>query len=202
MWHYKVKLDETNMKKLKAFINHFNRLDHILIFDQNKDLKGDNFKKWLSIYTEMGSSIIVIVLIFLIAILDNFSVIYIFLPIYLFQLASVEIIKLYFNRTRPHTYVHKNLLGLSSKSGSFPSGHTSNIFCFAYLISNYYEVSLALIIILYALAGAVGMSRIFLGKHYFGDVVAGAIFGIFLAIIGAYLWILVYTHTGLLKFIV
>jgi undecaprenyl-diphosphatase len=58
---------------------------------------------------------------------------------------------------------------------SFPSGHTAGAFLMATVVSSFFPViSMAI----YAWAGLVGISRIYLGVHYPTDVLAGMVVGI------------------------
>lgn len=67
-------------------------------------------------------------------------------------------------------------------SWSFPSGHTSSSFAFATAVfANNKKLGSAA----FVLAAAIGFSRIYLGVHYFTDVLAGAVLGIVYGIIGA-----------------
>jgi membrane-associated phospholipid phosphatase len=58
---------------------------------------------------------------------------------------------------------------------SFPSGHTSGSFAFAAVLDRRYGLKAA--VPSYLAAGAVGLSRIRLSKHFLSDVVAGATLG-------------------------
>lgn len=60
-------------------------------------------------------------------------------------------------------------------SFAFPSGHTQTAFVIATVLSAF--IARRYNIITFLLAAAVGMSRIYLGVHYFTDVVAGAATG-------------------------
>jgi hypothetical protein len=62
-----------------------------------------------------------------------------------------------------------------SASTSFPSGHTSDSFTVATVVSSYYGKKWG--IPLYVLAGLVGVSRIEQGRHWASDAVAGAALG-------------------------
>ncbi|MGZ4934670.1 MAG: phosphatase PAP2 family protein [Halobacteriota archaeon] len=63
---------------------------------------------------------------------------------------------------------------------AFPSGHTSNAFSFATTLS-YYHRKVAPF--LFAWAILIAFSRVFLGFHYFTDVLGGAALGIVLSLI-------------------
>lgn len=58
---------------------------------------------------------------------------------------------------------------------SFPSGHTAGAFVLAIIISTFFPV---MTIPLFLWAGAVGISRIYIGVHYPSDVLAGVLLGI------------------------
>ncbi|NLG16865.1 MAG: phosphatase PAP2 family protein [Fibrobacter sp.] len=69
------------------------------------------------------------------------------------------------------------LLGLK-KSFSFPSSHSMNIFAQATLLSLFYPRKS---IWFFIFASIIGFSRIYVGVHYPGDVIFGALFGIIIA---------------------
>ena len=107
----------------------------------------------------------------------------IFAPTYALALAvafSVErfsyyILKNSLKRLRPCDLtpsIH-SLLTASDKF-SFPSGHTSAAFCLCVMTSLMFGGVSA---ILFIWAAAVGLSRVIVGVHFPGDVVAGAVLG-------------------------
>ncbi|MFA6421333.1 MAG: phosphatase PAP2 family protein [Patescibacteria group bacterium] len=61
---------------------------------------------------------------------------------------------------------------------SFPSTHAATSFFAATLLTFYHRKKKALF---YTLAGLISFSRLYLGVHYAGDVLAGAIIGILIA---------------------
>jgi membrane-associated phospholipid phosphatase len=96
---------------------------------------------------------------------------------YLLSVIISNILKYTIERPRPfksYTFIQK----LSSGgSGSFPSGHTSDAFSIAMIISFLFPRKLV-IIPMFAWAILVAYSRMDLGVHYPSDVLAGAVIGI------------------------
>ncbi len=76
----------------------------------------------------------------------------------------VRSVKYVVNRTRPN-----------GEKYSFPSGHTSNSFVVATVLDHYYGHKWGIPV--YAVAAAVGASRIAKGKHYLSDTLMGATIG-------------------------
>lgn len=76
---------------------------------------------------------------------------------------SAGVLKPLFGRPRPH-----------SPAPGFPSSHASNLFAQATLFSYFYP---RLTPVFLVIASVTGFSRIYLGKHYPLDVLAGACFG-------------------------
>jgi membrane-associated phospholipid phosphatase len=88
-------------------------------------------------------------------------------------------IKAYFRRRRPFADIVRALvIGKKPGSWSFPSGHTASSFASAWILSTVWPGRLPAF---FSLASLVGMSRIYVGAHYPGDVMSGAILGISIA---------------------
>ena len=82
-------------------------------------------------------------------------------------------------RARPRLFETVGLLdfklfAFQSDYASMPSGHATNMFALATVITMLWPRGRVL---LYALAAWIAASRIFIGEHYFTDVVVGAILG-------------------------
>ncbi len=92
---------------------------------------------------------------------------------------SVQILKHLIGRARPKLTDSFIMIGPSWKSGydSFPSGHTAEAFCFAYILSQYYPKYR---IFFYLCALLVGAGRLKVPSHFLSDVFAGAVFGLFM----------------------
>jgi len=89
--------------------------------------------------------------------------------------ASVMIIKFLSNRPRPYSE-----LSLLENTMSFPSGHMAHsLFVYGflgYLISKYVNsriYSLSIMLLGIILAGMIGLSRLYLGLHWFSDILGG-----------------------------
>jgi hypothetical protein len=76
-------------------------------------------------------------------------------------------LKVAVNRQRPEGQTERD-------NSSFPSGHATGAFALATVFSSQYPKAA---IPAYLAAGAIGVSRIYLGRHYPSDVLAGALVG-------------------------
>jgi len=76
----------------------------------------------------------------------------------------------------------RNLHGYLGGNYGFVSSHAANSFALAFFLTKFLKSkSIFLVPLLFAWATAVSYSRIYLGVHYLGDIIGGAILGLVLA---------------------
>lgn len=84
-------------------------------------------------------------------------------------------------RERPFvTHNQIACIGTPLDRGSFPSGHTIHAASFTLMLFAYYPLAAWLLL---PVAVSIALSRVVLGQHYPSDVLAGALIGIFLALV-------------------
>ena len=101
-----------------------------------------------------------------------------------------QILKPFFDRVRPSHMSIEGLNLLVSKGGKWgmPSNHASNMFCLAVILSYFYG---RLKIILFFLATVIAISRVYVGVHYPGDVIIGALVGYIISWAVITLWVII-----------
>jgi len=140
------------------------------------------YPKWLDrcmwVATQLGNMLTAFGVAFLLFMLNDrrLGIVIIFGTLTLWLL--VEMIKSLSERDRPFLTLEKTrIIGWREKGDSFPSGHTTQIFFLMTLFMYHFHLGMVESIALYAVAGLVGFTRIYIGAHYPRDVIAGIVLG-------------------------
>jgi undecaprenyl-diphosphatase len=94
-------------------------------------------------------------------------------------------IKPRFRRVRPFVNREARVVGIRPVDHSFPSGHTASSFAAATTLAFFYPRAAPLA---YALATAVGVSRVHLGVHFPSDAAVGGVIGVGIGTFSAWLF--------------
>ena len=92
---------------------------------------------------------------------------------------TAQVLKHLLGRARPRVTGDLLFIGPTLKGGydSFPSGHTTVAFSFAYVLANLFP---RYGVLFYAAAVLTGFERVVHSSHFFSDVCAGAVIGLFI----------------------
>lgn len=160
-------------------------------------IKFNNKKTaFFKVYTNLASTIyFVIICTLLVLFLPNKKMALIISIAMIIDALIVFIVKHIIKRERPNI---KKLV--EEKGYSFPSGHTFSATCFYGLVIFMINISsmslifqIILIIVLLILIITIGFSRVYLGVHYFSDVIGGVLLS------SSYVCLYVYLVSDILK---
>ena len=144
-------------------------------------IRNDKLTDIMTIITNISSAYALIVITILLLILIKNKKIPILITFNLiFSFLTSQLIKILLRRDRPINISLVNAMGFS-----YPSGHSMVSMAYfgfiAYLVYKYIDntiVKVILIITLFVSIFAIGFSRIYLGVHYFSDVLGGFLLSI------------------------
>ncbi|MCK5519687.1 MAG: phosphatase PAP2 family protein [Candidatus Marinimicrobia bacterium] len=103
---------------------------------------------------------------------------------------AYKVIKPGIKRYRPcHALENTRVLEKCGGKWSMPSNHAANFFAAATILGLFYRRGRLTFFTVAVLSGA--YSRIYVGKHYPGDVLAGALFGMAAAFLFYYFWVMI-----------
>ena len=138
--------------------------------------------------TAIGDGITIVILSALL-LLYNCRAAFLLISSYAVSSIIAQVLKYSFDMPRPHIYFENQLSRIHYVKGiyilsvhSFPSGHTVTAFSagvvIAYLVKNKSWAIAALLV-----AVLVGYSRMYLSQHFFEDVMAGSVIGVFVTVL-------------------
>lgn len=145
------------------------------------------FNQFFSFFSLKGNSLIIWILVIILVVIleekknpgiskNDKKFLIVFSLSFLITVFLVEIpLKNLFQRPRPVSFLNKfQLLSTCPNNSSFPSGHSATAFAASTVLSFFHKKRKWLY---YSIATLIAYSRIYLGCHYFFDVVFGAFFG-------------------------
>ena len=153
-------------------VNGWMKIIDQFIFESLRFFAGDQLTEIFKIITNLGSFWGILIVIFLVF-LVNRKVSYICLGASIIQTSLNRVIKAIVRRPRPNVDVF-----IRESNFSFPSGHAMAITClYGLLIYYLYKSEIRyrklLIVICVLIIVLVSLSRVYLGVHYFSDIIGG-----------------------------
>jgi undecaprenyl-diphosphatase len=135
--------------------------------------------RWVKLLSKTGDGqiyLLIGLLLWLFEPQDGALFLYTALFAYSLELPIYIVLKKHLKRQRPCDILQNFRAHITpSDKFSLPSGHTAAAFLMASIISSFYP---SVAIAVYLWAGFIGLSRVLLGVHYPGDILAGAALGL------------------------
>ena len=153
-------------------VNGWMKIIDQFVFESLRFFASDQLTEIFKIITNLGSFWVILIVIFLVF-LVNRKVSYICLGASIIQTSLNRVIKAIVRRPRPNVDVF-----IRESNFSFPSGHAMAITClYGLLIYYLYKSEIRyrklLIVICVLIIVLVSLSRVYLGVHYFSDIIGG-----------------------------
>lgn len=145
----------------------------------NKRGKRSEFLDWLVLgFTQVGNGIFAFIIAFILYLRVQHLLAYELILGNLTLWLMVELLKLLVRRSRPYSKLTDiRIIGDRARGHSFPSGHTSQAFFLAALMTHYFNAGVRLAFLLYGIAFIVGLTRMYVGMHYPRDILGGIVLG-------------------------
>lgn len=176
-------------------IQSLNHIDQACLFWINKTLSNP-ILDWVMPIMTNEKNWIILILIFLIYLgifsgkRGKITLVLLVIALGLSDYIAASILKPYIGRIRPsHTLTDAiNLLVPKGGKWSMPSNHATNMFALAVVVGYFYSKWKWIV---FSLATVIAFSRVYVGVHYPGDVIAGALLGYCLAWVVLSLWVII-----------
>ena len=171
------------------FLNSF---DMNLMIWIHQNLSNTIFDKLMPFITNKNNWIVpiaslIIILFFFSGKKGKFALFILIISLSLTDALCAQILKPFFERLRP-SHLHLEQLNLLvSKGGkwSMPSNHAANMFSLAVILSHFYPKHRGL---LFFFAVTISFSRVYVGVHFPGDIIVGALMGYAISLSCLSLW--------------
>jgi len=143
-------------------------------------------------YTYLGDGLFAVAIILVLLALRRYRQASEVLTAFLLSALLAQILKNVFSMPRPREFFNQGqyigpygnfIEGVTLRGfSSFPSGHSTSVFALVTLLGIFEPNKKLNVLYLFA-AVAVGYSRIYLGQHFLGDVLAGSLIGVVVAVL-------------------
>ena len=171
------------------------RIDRLILIFLNRALSNTVFDWFMPIITNQDLWLVPLILVWFTLLIKGgkrgrIAAVILVFTIAMTDVVAAQIIKPFVGRLRPSHAIPDmiNLLvGRGGKYG-FVSNHAANMFASATILGYFYTRWRPW---LFILAGVVAFSRVYIGVHYPGDVLFGALFGYCVAWLWLTLWVIV-----------
>jgi len=170
----------------------FNSFDMNLMIWIHQNLSNTIFDKLMPFITNKNNWIVpitslIIILCFFSGKKGKFALLILIISISITDAICAQILKPLFERLRP-SHLHLEQLNLLvSKGGkwSMPSNHAANMFSLAVILSHFYSKYRGF---LFSFAVTISFSRVYVGVHFPGDLIVGALTGYAISLSCLSLW--------------
>ncbi len=176
-------------------IEWFDRLDRQVLIFLNQTLSNPFFDWFMPVITNQDLWIIPLVLVWLLMMIKGgkrgrIAGVILLVSIIITDVFAAQVIKPLIGRLRPSRAIPELINLLVDRGGKFGfvSNHAANMFALATVMGYFYD---RWRIWLFILASTVAFSRVYVGVHYPGDVICGALYGYAVAWIILTLWVIV-----------
>ena len=170
----------------------FSSFDMNLMIWIHQNLSNTIFDKIMPFITNKNNWIVpiaslIIILFFFSGKKGKVTLLILIISLSLTDAICAQILKPFFERLRP-SHLHLEQLNLLvSKGGkwSMPSNHAANMFSLAIILSHFYSKYRGL---LFSFAVTISFSRVYVGVHFPGDLIVGALIGYAISLSCLSLW--------------
>ncbi|MCH1596160.1 MAG: phosphatase PAP2 family protein [Flavobacteriaceae bacterium] len=166
------------------------------LFERLNDWHSPFLDGWFTTITWLGDATFAVFILLWLYWFKNYKWVYAFVLGFVLHVIFVHIFKQWIAHGFERPFLYYQQIGLESsfhwiegvairKLNSFPSGHTATAFFFATFLSQLNRKGLVYLWLFLAIM--VGLSRVYIGQHWFMDIYVGMLFGLWSTILSRYL---------------
>lgn len=172
------------------------------LFESLNEWHSPILDTWFTAITWLGDTTFAVLILLILYYFKSYKWLYAFFLGFILHVVFVHIFKQWLAHGFERPFLFYQQIGLEQsfhwidgvpirKLNSFPSGHTATAFFFASFLS---LLNKRMVYIWLSLAFMVGISRVYIGQHWFIDIYVGMLFGLWSTILCFY-WVNRYPKT-------